>query len=273
MKTILPVLVILTWLLAACGKPATPTPTPTALPTATPTPLPTPVPSVILTYQEYAQVELVTPSGRHIYIDMLNPKKLTRPPEAQDILLTTHLHADHYNPIFQKSFPGQQLFSSEGRIELPDVTITSIAASHNSNEMAQAEYRIINIIYIIDVAGLRIAHFGDIGQDALTADQLVALGTVDLAITQFSNDASSMTAKNMKGFNLMDQVKPRLVIPTHSDEDTIKIAVTRWKGYYTESCTVTLSASSIPSDQSILILGNLAPSYGKLFNLEHWKGQ
>jgi len=272
MKTILPLFILLAWLLASCGKPATPTPAPASLPTATPTTQPTPIPVVILTYQEYAQVELVTPSGRHIYIDMLNPIKLTRPPEAQDLLLTTHLHADHYNRDFQKSFPGQQIFTSEGRIELPEVTITGIAASHNSDETAQADMRIINIIYIIDVAGLRIAHFGDIGQEALSADQLAALGTVDLAISQFTNDYSSMNVKNMKGFNLMDQVKPRLVIPTHADEDAIKIAVERWKGYYSESRTVTFSASSIPSERSILILGNLAPSYGVLYKLDPWKG-
>jgi hypothetical protein len=81
-----------------------------------------------------------------------------------------------------------------------------------------------------------------------------------------------MNVKNMKGFNLMDQVKPRLVIPTHADEDAIKIAVERWKDYYSESRAVTFSASSIPSERSILILGNLAPSYGVLYKLDPWKG-
>ena len=118
---------------------------------------------------------------------------------------------------------------------------------------------------------MRIAHFGDIGQDALTDDQLAALGTVDLAITQFSNSFSNMNAANLKGFNLMDQVKPRLIIPTHSDQATIKIASERWKGYYSESRTVTLSAASLPSGRSILVLGNLSIAYGALFKLEPWK--
>jgi hypothetical protein len=213
---------------------------------------------------------LVTPSGRHIYIDVSNPGSLTKPPSADDILLTTHLHGDHYYADFQKSFPGQQLFTSAGRIELPDGTITGIAAAHNSNDPIQA-VNSNNYIYIIDVADLRIAHFGDIGQDALTVDQLAALGTLDLAITQFANSYSSMDATNLKGFNLMDQLKPRLIIPTHSDQATIKIAAERWKGYYSESRTITLSASSIPSDQSILVLGNLAIAYGTLFKLDPWK--
>lgn len=272
MKTIPPILILLAFLLASCGKPSTAAPAPTSLPIVLPTTQPSQAPGVILTYQEWAQVELVSPSGRHIYMDVYNPAFLTKPPSEEDVLLTTHLHNDHYLASFQNSFPGQQLFTSEGVIELPDVTITGIAAAHNSDETIQA-VNADDYIYIIDVAGLRIAHFGDIGQEALTADQLAALGKVDLAITQFANNYSGMTAKNLKGFNLMDQLKPRLVIPTHSDMDSIKIAVERWKGYFSESSTITLSASSMPADQSILVLGNLAPSYGKLFNLAPWKRQ
>lgn len=259
--------------LAACSQATAPAPTPTEPATPTIMPSPTSLPPVTLIYEDNAQVELVTPSGRHIYIDVYNVGALSKTPSADDVLLTTHKHFDHYYPEFQSKFPGQQLFTQTGTIELPDGTvITGIASAHNTNDPVLEENS-NDYIYVIDIAGLRIAHFGDIGQEALSEAQLAAIGTVDLAITQFSNSFSSMDATNLKGFNLMDQVKPRLVIPTHSDEDTIKIAVERWKGYYTESRTVTLSASSIPSDQSILILGNLAPSYGKLFNLEHWKGQ
>ena len=240
------------------------------MPTTIPTTPPTAVPSVTLTYQDNAQVELVTPTRRHIYIDVFNPGTPTKTPSADDILLTTHLHSDHYYPDFQKKFPGRQLFTSQGKIELPDVTITGLASAHNSNDPIQSE-KATDYIYIIDMAGLRIAHFGDIGQDTLTDEQLAAIGHVDLAITQFSNSFSSMDATNLKGFNLMDQVKPRLVIPTHSDKVTIQLATERWKGYYSESRSVSLSTGSIPADQSILILGNVAIAYGAFFKLEHWK--
>ena len=33
-----------------------------------------------------------------------------------------------------------------------------------------------NYIFIVDMGGLRIAHFGDIGQEYLTEEQLAALG-------------------------------------------------------------------------------------------------
>ena len=151
-----------------------------------------------------------------------------------------------------------------------DVTITGIASAHNSGDPIRVKGA-TDYIYIIDVAGMRIVHFGDIGQDALTNGQLASIGYVDLAITQFSNSFSSMNATNLKGFNLMDQVKPRLIIPTHSDSATIKVAAERWKGYFSESRTVKLSTASIPADQSILVLGNLAIAYSTLFKLEAWK--
>jgi len=247
-------------LLAACGQPVA---------TATPT-LPPAVTGVTLTYGEAAQVELVTPSGRHIYIDIANTAALQSEPTADDVLLTTHLHGDHYYSSFVESFPGQQLFTSEGRIELPDVTITGLASAHNSGDPIQAEGA-TNYIYIIETGGLRIAHFGDIGQDALTPEQLAALGSVDLAITQLANSFSSMSADNLKGFNLIEQIRPRLILPTHSDRATIEIAVGRWPGYYGESTTVSLAPEKLPAGTGVLVLGNLAAAYGSLYGLEIWK--
>ncbi len=270
MKSILLIPIIILFL-AACARPSTPEPSPTPPPaTAAPTSKPTDVPGLTITFQDNAQVELASPAGRHLYIDVYDPTRLTKDPSADDILLTTHLHGDHYYPDFQNKFPGQQLFTQEGQIELPDVTITGLAAGHNTNDPIQAE-KSTDYIYIIDVAGMRVVHFGDLGQEALTETQLAAIGEVDLAIMQFANSYSSMDANNLKGFHLMDQVKPRLIIPTHSNQATIKIATERWKGYASIIPTVKLTADSIPEGQSLLVLGNLAPSYQVLFKLEPWK--
>jgi hypothetical protein len=229
------------------------------------------VQGVSLTYEDNAQVELVTPTGRHVYLDVVNPALFSKQPTADDILLTTHLHGDHYYRDFVDAFPGQKLTDTTGKIELPDVTVTGIASGHNSNDPL-LESGGSNYIYVAEIGGLRIAHFGDIGQDALTADQLAALGSVDIAIMQFDNSYSGMNATNMKGFNLMDQVKPRLIIPTaHVSMPTIQIAVSRWTGYFAESRTVTITPDNIPAGTSILILGNMAAVYNTLYHLKAWK--
>ena len=43
-------------------------------------------------------------------------------------------------------------------------------------------------------------------------EQLAAIGHVDLAFMQLNNSYSNMDLVNKKGFKLMDQVKPRLII-------------------------------------------------------------
>jgi L-ascorbate metabolism protein UlaG (beta-lactamase superfamily) len=264
MKKIATILFAAALLLAACGQPAD-----TNAPTTAPTLMPTSA-GTMLTYGDNAQVELVTPTGRHIYIDVFSPGMLTKDPSKDDILLTTHLHDDHYKAIFVKGFPGQQIYNSTGKIELPDVTITGLAAGHNAGDPLLDKGG-TDYIFVIETGGLRIVHFGDIGQDALTSEQLTAIGSVDVAVMQFSNGYSNMDATNLKGFNLMDQVKPRLIIPTHSDSDATKIAIEKWKGWYSESRTMVLSAGSLPSEASILFLGSGATSYGSIYKLPLWK--
>ena len=136
-----------------------------------------------LYYSDPAQVELISPKGSRVLIDVCSPERLSSPPTGKDVLLTTHNHGDHRRLDFVKSFPGKQLDMKAGEIKLKDATICSIASAHNEGDEFKKEGG-SNYIFIIDMAGFRIAHFGDIGQEALTPEQLKALGKVD--IKQFS---------------------------------------------------------------------------------------
>jgi L-ascorbate metabolism protein UlaG (beta-lactamase superfamily) len=261
------------FLLAACGGSPQKI-TPTAEPTSTPSPAPTAteVTGITLTYGDNAQVELVTPTGRHVYIDIWNTSFLTKQPTADDVLLTTHMHSDHYDKNFADSFPGQKIIMKMGNIQLPDVTVAAIASAHLPTDPITA-HSATDYLFVIEMGGLRIVHFGDIGQDALTDEQLQQIGAVDLAITQFSNSFSLMDAANRKGINLMDQVKPRLIIPTHSDRPSLEIATGLWQGFYSNSRTVAIRSDALPAGMSILIMGNenLLSAYVKIFNLKEWK--
>ena len=214
--------------------------------------------SIKLYYHDPAQVELISPKGTRVLIDVCDPGKLSSPPIKKDVLLTTHNHGDHRRLDFVKSFPGQQLDVRIGEIKMQDVMIRGIASAHYEG----AEFRPeggSNYIFIVDMGGLRIAHFGDIGQDKLTPEQLTALGQVDIAITQLSNSYSGMNATNKKGFNLMDQMKPRLIIPTHIFEPTCrKMAVNKWTGYNSYKKFISISPEHLPDKTSILFMGQNA---------------
>jgi L-ascorbate metabolism protein UlaG (beta-lactamase superfamily) len=244
---------------------ATPIPSPTATATATLTPsptataTPTPIPqTLVLDYQEYAQFELISPAGVRVLIDIYNPQKLSSPPTEQDILLTTHSHWDHLNPGFVANFPGQQLNQQTGRIELGDVVVTGIASAHNAQDPF-LESGGTNYIFLIEMGNFRLAHFGDIGQEALTAEQFALLGEVDILMSQLANPYSLMDATNQKGVNLVNQLQPRLFIPTHVDRPTMALAVAQWSVYHTAARPVVIAENQLATPTQLLVLGENQP--------------
>jgi L-ascorbate metabolism protein UlaG (beta-lactamase superfamily) len=254
-----------------------PKPSPSVLPTTSPAPTqtaetgtavpPTSAAScVTLSYEDNAQVELISSQGRRVMVDVYDPNLLSSPAAEEDVLLTTHTHWDHINADFLKSFPGQQLFTRAGSIQLEYVTIQGIASAHNAGDTVKPEGG-TNYLYLILMDGLRIAHFGDIGQTTLTTEQLEALGPVDVAITQFANPYSDMSAENRKGFQLMDQVKPRLIIPTHINLDAAKVAAVQWQGLYSDQDSVQICSTRLTEQTQILFLGDNAEKFGTSLQL------
>ena len=227
----------------------------------------TPLPEVIIYYDGGAQFELVSPAGTRVMIDVAYQAALSSPPTEKDILLTTHIHNDHLDVAFADKFPGKQLRIEKGEIILPDVSIHSIQGSHNSIPPPEEG---TNYIFVVDMGGLRFAHFGDLGQDRLTQEQLDALGKVDVAFMQFANSFSSMDASNKKGFNLMDQVKPRLILPTHIDGDATQYAVQKWAGFYWDQKSIKLTSADLGSETRFLFLGEFAKGSGKIYNVPQW---
>ena len=260
-------------LLAGCGtgqpggqtsSSSSPAPVSTTT-TASPTPVSTMTPTapksgVMLRWEAPAQVELTASGSPRVLIDVWGPSMLSAPPTADDILLTTHTHEDHMSYEFTESFPGTQLFVREGAIEQPGVEIWAIAAAHTQGDPLVPEGG-TDYIFVIDIGGLRIGHFGDIGQPALTPEQAKAVGHVDIAITQFENSYSAIDAINKKGFRLMEQVKPRLIIQTHSSLAAVKYAATLWPVMYSKRPSVTLTAARMPKKTSLLLLGDEGALY------------
>lgn len=263
-------------------------PTKSITPPAIQPPLPTATPAsdeqtapefVSLYYEEYAQFELIAPSGTRVLIDVANPDALSSPPTDVDILLTTHHHFDHYLESFAAAFPGEQLNRTVGKIELPGVRIMGIPSAHNQGDRLR-ESGGTNYIYLVEMGGLRIAHLGDIGQEQLTSEQLQVLQPVDIAITQLTNPYSDMDMENIKGFRLMEQLSPRLVIPTHASRSALEYALGIWEGFRSQGQAVQISPEMLdqrlpdqrPLDQrpGLLLLGSHAENTGDRYPLSDW---
>lgn len=83
---------------------------------------------------------------------------------------------------------------------------------------------------------------------------------------QFENSYSAMDTINKKGFNLMDQVKPRLILPTHVGEASVKMLGERWPSLYSDKLLVAIAPSELTSDTRVLFLGATSTALAEITN-------
>jgi hypothetical protein len=241
--------------------------TPTPRHTATPEPSPgVPVTGVTIVNEGTSQFELWSPAGQRVLVDVVTPRRLTSPPTSADVLLTTHWHEDHYLRSFIDGFPGKALTVEDGALTAGDVRIRSVAAAHNEGDPFLKKDG-TDYIFIVDIGGIRVAVFGDLGQDSLTSSQMKALGRVDVAISQLDNQVSDVTVANRKAIAQMEQVAPALLIPTHgSSADAAKLAAAAWP-VVTGGQRVTIARDRLPKATTVLFIGDLAPAFRKILGI------
>ncbi len=216
---------------------------------------------VQLDWEGNAQVELTSDGAPRVLIDVQGPASLAWPPTADDILLTTHEHPDHLSNDLVKQLPRHPALRPGGPHREAGRPHPGVAAAHTEGDPLLPKGG-TDYIYVIDMGGLRIAHLGDIGQPALTPGQAKALGRVDVAITQFDNaQFSDVDVKNRKAFKLMQQLKPRLIVQTHSSLPAVKYAATLWPVLFSKRTGVILTPDRLPKKTSLLLLGEEGAYY------------
>jgi Beta-lactamase superfamily domain len=225
-------------------------------------------PALTVYYERNAQVEVISKQRMRILIDVYDPSKLSSPATESDILLITHKHSDHFNPFFNSSFKGKMIVMSEEELKIENIRIQGVYSTHSPHSGD-------NYFYIIDVDKIRIVHFGDIGQEKFSAEQLSKLGTVDLAIMQFDNPYSEMNIENNNGFKLMSEIRPSLIIPTHFSIEAAKYAMTIWPCLYSEKQYVRIHKKAAPNTR-MLFMGTstaediLHKSYAEITKAAKW---
>ncbi|HEY3829036.1 MAG TPA: MBL fold metallo-hydrolase [Solirubrobacteraceae bacterium] len=125
-----------------------------------------------------------------------------------DLLLVTHEHADH-NGIEVIGGDPAILRSTAGRLQSPIGEVVAIASEHDE-EAGTA--RGPNTIFVFELAGVRVCHFGDFGQNALRPEQAQAIGTVDLLIVPVGG-GPTLGAQGAAA--IVERLAPRWVVPMH----------------------------------------------------------
>jgi L-ascorbate metabolism protein UlaG (beta-lactamase superfamily) len=125
-----------------------------------------------------------------------------------DLLLITHEHVDH-NAADAVGGSPPVLRSTAGRLESPIGEVVAIASEHD--EAAGTE-RGPNTIFVFDLDGIRVAHFGDFGQRAMREEQRAAVGHVDLL---FLPVGGGPTIGAEQAAEIVRTLSPKWVVPMH----------------------------------------------------------
>jgi L-ascorbate metabolism protein UlaG (beta-lactamase superfamily) len=128
--------------------------------------------------------------------------------DGVDLLLVTHEHLDH-NAVEVIEGEPEILRSTAGRLESPIGEVLAVASEHDENAGTE---RGPNTIFVFDLGGVRVAHFGDFGQSELREEQAAAIGEVDLIFLPIGGgptvDAAGAAA-------IVERLSPRWVVPMH----------------------------------------------------------
>jgi L-ascorbate metabolism protein UlaG (beta-lactamase superfamily) len=127
---------------------------------------------------------------------------------AADLLLVTHEHLDH-NAVDVIGGAPTVLRSTAGRLDSPIGEVVAVASEHDRHAGTE---RGPNTIYIFELDGIRVAHFGDFGQESLRREQVDAIGDVDLVFVPVGGGA---TIDGGQAAAVAKRLTPRWLVPMH----------------------------------------------------------
>jgi L-ascorbate metabolism protein UlaG (beta-lactamase superfamily) len=167
--------------------------------------------------------EVISPAGVRIVIDPHTLEEYPRKQVSADLVLISHFHVDHSRTEYIENIKKAKQINAltkedrEGRIinytpvdeQLKDVHVQMLGTYHdNMGGMQRGK----NGVFILDVAGVRIVHLGDLGH-LLSRRQVDKLGKVDVLMIPVGG---VYTLNGLDAQKVVEQIKPRRVIlPMH----------------------------------------------------------
>ncbi|MCS7258466.1 MAG: MBL fold metallo-hydrolase [candidate division WOR-3 bacterium] len=164
--------------------------------------------------------------------------------EVADIVLISHDHDDHN---YTKDIVGSpKVIKESGFFVIKDVEIKAI---HSYHDTQKGIARGTNLIFVINIDGLRVAHLGDLGHD-LDLSIFKEIGPTDILLAPvggyFTIDAKVAS-------NIFNNMKPKVMIPMHYKTTAIDFPIAKVDEFLKEKQNVKkISGSEITITKNIL---------------------
>lgn len=173
-----------------------------------------------------------------------------------DIVTISHDHFDHN---YTKGLMGDfQTLDKTGVFQVKGAKVTGFESYHDPQS---GTLRGPNIVFVIEVDGLRICHAGDLGH-VLSKEHIKALGSIDVLLIPVGGN---YTVDAQQATEVVDDLHPKLVIPMHFKTDSLDFpietveAFTRGKKNIKVlgSPSLEISQETLPETTEIRVLSHL----------------
>ena len=176
--------------------------------------------------------------------------------EAADIVTVSHGHSDHNYTAPIKGNPLVLNKTGEAKgIKDKNVKIKGVAAAHDE---AGGSKRGANIIFCLDIEGVKICHCGDLGH-LLTEEQVKAIGRVDVLMIPVGG---FFTVEPPDADKVIGQLKPKIILPMHYLTEKISIPIKKEDEFLkgknnvkrAEGSEIEVKAGKLPASPQIIML-------------------
>lgn len=176
-----------------------------------------PAPHVTVNYIAHAGFLITSASGDRILIDPYGSREwigYDYPAAIEsDAVLITHPHYDHDGGVSRGHrapwSEGATVLRQPGSYQVGDIGILGIAGKHA--DPYGKEFGQTNTIWVLEVAGLRIAHLGDNGP---VSDEAAAeIGKVDVLMLPVDAQYHILQENEIQG--ILEQLNPGILVPMH----------------------------------------------------------
>lgn len=220
-----------------------------------------------ITYLGHSCFKLKSKQGT-VVTDPYGPEVgFSMPSTSADIITVSHGHFDH-NAVKNVSGTARRekpfLITSPGEYEVGGISVFGYPTYHDAVE---GKEKGSNVIYVIQIDGVRIAHLGDLGHE-LSESLVEELGTVDVLLCPVAGVYGILDAKG--AIDVIHALEPSYVVPMHYLTDKhdkkafigMQTAQDFMKEYGVSKEPVELlsvNAGSLPDSTELVLLRNACP--------------